>query len=83
MDNLPNFPGARACYSRAYVLLDAMAKAGHVKIIRARRGSKQHCVVSEDMENLIDALNKGDEERIKGLLFAPEQHASVVQGLRG
>jgi len=64
---VPSWPGADACYSRAYRVLDALAKAGHVK--RVKRGRHMTCEPSEDMNELIDALNRGDEERIKGLLL--------------
>ena len=49
--NLPTWPGASSCYSRAYKLLDSQ-KLDSVKC---------------DM--LIEALNEGDEEYIKGVLL--------------
>lgn len=62
MSNLPNWPGAQVCYRRAYHLLTLMS-AKHVAIVRGR------CVPSDEMNELIDALNRGDEERIKGLIM--------------
>jgi hypothetical protein len=66
--NLPQWAGASVCYSRAYAMLAHMSKT-HVSIVRGQ------CRVSEDMRRIIDALNKGDEEQIKGLLLEREQFA--------
>lgn len=57
--NLPNWRGASGAYGRAYRILEGMARRGHVK--------KSHgcCFVSQDMQDFIDALNKGNEEEIK------------------
>lgn len=57
--SLPTWAGASSAYSRAYRTLERMARNGHV--------SKRH--VSEEMHDLIEALNEGNEERIKGLLL--------------
>ena len=62
MSNLPKWRGAQAVYSRAYAMLTSMSRS-HVSIVRG------YCVVSDDMRLIIDALNSGDEERIKGLLL--------------
>ena len=67
--NLPNWPGAEVCYSRAYAMLDRMAKAGHVRRQRTKRRHGSVCTVSEDMAHVIDALNRGDEEAIKAALL--------------
>jgi hypothetical protein len=61
--NLPNWPGASEVYSRAYKVLENMAGRGHVTVL----GMRSH--VSDDMSKLIFALNRGDEEIIKGLLL--------------
>jgi hypothetical protein len=61
--NLPNWPGACEVYSRAYKVLENMAGRGHVMVL----GMRSH--VSDDMSKLIFALNRGDEEVIKGLLL--------------
>lgn len=74
-DNLPTWPGAAHCYSKAYSLLNTMAKAGHVTVLRRGRKARR-CTVSGEMESLIDALNKGDEERIKAALLFPNYHAT-------
>ena len=69
--NLPSWPGASVCYSRAYRLLERMAKAGHVT--RQHYGYRRGygCSVSQEMRDIIDALNIGGEEAIKAaLLFA-------------
>lgn len=62
MSNLPNWRGASAVYSKAYAMLSHMSRT-HVSIVRGK------CHVSTDMRVIIDALNAGDEERIKGLLL--------------
>lgn len=63
MSNLPAWNGASAVYSRAYQVLNNMAGRGHVTVL----GKRSH--VSDDMNQLIFALNRGDEETIKGLLL--------------
>lgn len=63
MSNLPDWPGASRCYSRAYRLLERMAEQGHV-----RKGFFG-CTPSFEMDKLIEALSKGDEEVIKGMLL--------------
>jgi len=65
MSNLPNWTAAREVYSKAYRVLEAMAENGHVT------RSWNTCYPSQDMRDLIDALNKGDEEQIKGILLLP------------
>jgi len=62
MSNLPEWSGAQHCYSKAYKVLENMASRGHVT-----KGRSQ-CFVSDEMTDLIKALDKGDEETIKGLL---------------
>lgn len=67
MSDLPNWPGADVCYSRAYRLLEKMAAAGHVT--RVKHGRRYRCEVSQEMRDLITALDRGDEEYIKGTLL--------------
>lgn len=69
--NLPSWPGADSCYSRSYVILAEMAKNGHVTQTKNRFVTR--CYVSPEMEDWIDALNKGDEERIKAKLLYMRQ----------
>lgn len=59
--SLPNWNGADAVYSRAYCALELMGKC--LKPVKGR------VTPTQDMTDLIEALNKGDEERIKGLLL--------------
>jgi len=77
---LPTWPGASAVYSKAYRLLERMAANGGASHYAGRyaargRGIKGHAIMSvgicpdDDMRRLIDALNDGDEEQIKGLLL--------------
>lgn len=70
MSNLPNWPGAASCYSRAYALLERKAKAGHVERLKRVRRHGPTCTVSEEMSELIRALDRGDEEAIKAALLA-------------
>ncbi len=71
--NLPIWKGASECYSKAYRILANMAQHGHVKRhwtnYSKKHGDQYCCYPSDDMTRLIDALNKGNEETIKGLLL--------------
>ena len=74
MSNLPEWSSASEVYRKAYRTLELMAQKGHATpghgyyhgkhYIQTRQGT-----ISEDMRDLIDALNEGDEARIKGLLL--------------
>lgn len=67
--SLPSWPGADHCYSKAYRLLESMARNGHVsRSYNYYRGGR-YCTPSQDMKDLIDALDKGDEEAIKAALL--------------
>ncbi len=63
IDNLPDWPKASVVYSRCYRLLERMAASGHVEKRRGR------CYPSPEMDRLIEALNKGEEEYLKGILL--------------
>ena len=63
-ENLPKWLGASKVYSVAYRFLDQSAKNSNVKIVKKIRTTP-----SPEMIELIDALNKGDEEILKGLLL--------------
>ena len=65
---VPSWRGADAAYSKAYRILEKMGRS-HVQIDRDRRGRPIRCHPSDEMRDLVDALNKGDEERIKGLIL--------------
>jgi hypothetical protein len=73
--NLPAWQGASECYSKAYKILANMAQNGHVKrhwipYSKDHRYVNQYCCYpSTDMTDLIDALNSGNEEKIKGMLL--------------
>lgn len=75
--SLPEWNGASAVYSRAYRMLENMAKLGHAQVtyMGVRTGHKVH--VSEDMKNVIDALNSGSEERIKYQLLLGNQYGWI------
>lgn len=69
--NLPKWAGADVVYSRGYALLDRMAKSGHV-----RHGyylAQHYCATSQTMDDIIDALNKGDEEYLKWCLLESDR----------
>lgn len=71
ISNLPKWAGAESCYSRAYAMLERMATTGgHVTRHPATRRRAAYCTTTAEMDSIIDALNKGDEERIKAALLA-------------
>lgn len=72
-DNLPNWIGADGAYRRSYRILANMAKRGHVTQSWWR--GRCQCSVSDEMESLIDALNEGDEEKVKGLNLSLASYA--------
>jgi len=71
MGNLPNWPAASAVYSKAYKALEKMAES-HVTI--SHWYGKSKCSTSEEMDELIKALDKGAEEKIKGLLLLYKEY---------
>lgn len=68
---LPNWPGAAAVYSKAYRKLELMARSGHATAgSPPSRGWIGHSgYVSPEMRDLIEALDRGDENRIKAYLM--------------
>lgn len=66
MSNLPDWNGAAAVYSKAYAVLTRMSKT---QVTLSKLGRKTVATPSDDMNDLVQALNSGDEERIKGLLL--------------
>lgn len=72
---LPNWSGAAECYARSYALLERWGACGHVtrqKIPGRRKGYR--CSTSGEMDSLIEALNRGDEEAIKATLLVHYWH---------
>jgi hypothetical protein len=68
IDNLPTWPGAAAAYSLAYKITGNMARSRrHVTVRYNWLGKPCGSSPSDELKDYIDALNKGDEERIKGL----------------
>lgn len=65
--NLPEWNGADAVYQRCAVIADHMAKNGHVKAPVFTKGGriKSQSFVSEELEDLIAAMDRGDEEYLK------------------
>lgn len=83
--DVPSWSGASEVYSKASKVLDYMAQHGHVtpggkswvatgKDVKRRSMMSGQKSVSDDMRNLIEALDEGDEERIKGLLLLYRQY---------
>ena len=67
--DLPLWAGAKEAYTAAYAMLRKMAtELGHVRIVRDRKGKPVGSESSQDMRDIIEALNKGDEEQVKGYL---------------
>ena len=65
--NLPEWAGAESVYSRCYRFLELMAHNGHVT--SGYRMGKCNVTSSQDMDDMIEALANGDEERLKGLVM--------------
>ena len=62
MANLPNWHGADEAYRRAYVWTAAVNARAY-----ASAKDKRRWVQPDDVTEMINALNQGDEETIKGL----------------
>lgn len=71
--SLPAWPGAEVCYERAYRLLAWMGRNGHVQLVpipsRGARGRRVQSVPSAEMRAVVEALARGNEEEIKGILL--------------
>lgn len=72
---LPKWKDADECYSKSYRLLERMAQSGHVTMSGTigRHGYQPCCVPSKAMNELIKALDKGDEEAIKKAMLRAEK----------
>lgn len=70
--NLPQWDGAAGAYSRAYRILANMGRRGHATPARISKAGKviTQGSISDDMRSFVDALNNGDEERIKANILA-------------
>jgi hypothetical protein len=67
--NLPAWPGAKSVYTAVYAMLRRMAtELGHVVIQRDSKGRPIGSSASQDMRDIIAALNHGGEEELKGYL---------------
>lgn len=66
--NLPDWPGAATVYSRCALITAHMARAGHVTVNRFR--TRTWCTVSAELESLISAMNRGDENAMKAAIGA-------------
>ena len=80
ISKLPNWPGAKHCYSRAYRLLERWGAANHAAAVANFKGKHRRVggvscpAPTDEMVSLIDALNKGDEEKIKGILMLGNEY---------
>lgn len=68
VSNLPDWIGAEGAYKNATEMLKKMGKNGHVSVQKNKWGKVLNCTPSEEMNDLIEALNSGNEEKIKGLV---------------
>jgi len=68
IDNLPSWKNASQVYSNAYKMLETM-RDNKAKRIGNDVGYLMNVSVDHNMKNLIDALNEGNEEKIKGLIL--------------
>jgi hypothetical protein len=74
---LPTWNGAAAVYAKAYRRLEHLAAAGHVQPIK--RGVRTvGCAPSEEMRELVDAMNQGDEEQLKFLQLTYDQRFGYI-----
>jgi len=75
---LPHWDESGEVYGRAYRVLERMAAAGHATpgVTEWDRRGRSHVIVqgsvSREMRDLIDALNKGDERRIRAAIQLQE-----------
>lgn len=74
--NLPNWSSAAHVYTQSYAMLQNMARQGHVEIVR-KGGKAIGSIASQDMKDVIEALNKGDEETIKGYLALGREYGWI------
>ena len=73
---VPAWPGAEQCYSRAYALLSKWSIRNYTAA-KAKHKGRGQCpcpLPSSEMAELIDALNRGDEEKIKGILLLGDDY---------
>ena len=78
-EDLPLWTGAKEAYAKSYAMLKRMAvELGHVTIKRDSKGQPVGSEASQDMRDIIDALNKGNEEQVKGNLVMGRTYGWVV-----
>ena len=75
-----------SCYSKAYEFISVYSfkcylrdRREHVKA--GRRVSTFRFNPDQYIRDFVDALNKGDEEKIKGMMMFPRQHPSFTSAL--
>ncbi len=65
------FAGAKTVYGRAYRLLKWMGEEGGYVTVHKKKGKPVGCTADPEMDALVKALDKGDEETIKAYLLDP------------
>jgi hypothetical protein len=60
MSNLPTWPGADVCYTRAGMITDHLCRSSY-QAAKVKKGWRP----PEEATDLINAMNRGDEEAIK------------------
>ena len=65
--NLPNWAGADVAYKRASEWTSAVAKKAYDAFVETRKKRSDKFYVPEDVTTMINAMNIGDEEVMKGL----------------
>lgn len=77
----PDWPGSDVVYSRLYRLLEKMGAdnwKSAVEQAKKRRRKVKPPAPTEDMKTIIKALDKGDEEELKGLMHQFRAYGSVA-----
>ncbi len=74
------FPGAQTVYRRTMKLLEWMGANGHIEVHK-KKGKPVGCTPSAEMNEIIEALSKANEAKLKATLLDPRYfdvvHASV------
>jgi hypothetical protein len=69
------FPGAKTVYGRVYRLLRWMGEEGGHVVVHKKKGRAVGCTSSPEMDEIVEALNKGDEHKLKATLLDPRYFA--------
>jgi len=73
--NLPNINGASVVYGRALRILEHINAREYARQVEANKGRKLRSYRPPyDADLLVNAMNKGDEEMLKGLVASYAYH---------